>query len=59
MNTQRALLSLSPLHRAQQYAAEVRQRNKPPCQCDACIQAENLAVVQRIIEARSKQVELQ
>lgn len=45
----------SKLDRAQQYAAEVRARNKPPCQCQVCREAETLPAVMNIVAAWKKQ----
>jgi hypothetical protein len=42
------------LSKAQQYAAAVRERNQPPCQCETCRQIELLPAVQRITERWGK-----
>lgn len=34
---------------AQALAAEIRERNAPPCLCDTCVSIRNLPNVQRII----------
>lgn len=34
---------------AQQYAAEVRERNKPQCSCNLCMQQEKLPAVQMLL----------
>lgn len=39
---------------ARQYAAQVRERNKLPCQCDTCKTIELLPAVQRLTERWQK-----
>lgn len=39
---------------ARAYAAEVRERNKPPCDCETCVQLRLLPMVQRILEQARK-----
>jgi hypothetical protein len=45
---------LPRIERAKQYAAEVRERNKPACDCEACRLNEMLPAVKQIAESWSR-----